>query len=100
MNHDQQRISAYRQFFAEVATSLVRPPAPNLTAAFTETPREKFVGPGPWDVFVGGSYVRTPFDDLAFLYQDVVIRLRDQINNGQPSLHAVCIASKVALEKG
>jgi len=93
MNQDQQRISAHRQFFAEVVTALVRPPAPGLTAAFLDTPRERFVGPGPWDAFVGGAYVRTPLNDPAFLYQDVAVRLRDQINNGQPSLHAVCIAS-------
>ena len=58
--------------------------------------RERFVGPGPWKVncFAGG-YVDTPDDDLAFIYQDVVVAIAPdrQINNGEPQLHARCLAA-------
>ena len=67
---------------------------PRLIDAFAQVPREHFVGPGPWQVFVGDGYVATPSDDPRFLYQDVLIALAPErnINNGQPSLHARCLA--------
>jgi protein-L-isoaspartate(D-aspartate) O-methyltransferase len=36
-----------------------------------------------------------PFRDPAFLYQDVVVALEEErgINNGQPALHALCLAA-------
>jgi protein-L-isoaspartate(D-aspartate) O-methyltransferase len=71
-----------------------------LKDAFASTPRERFVGAGPWKVFAGGNYVETPTDDPAFLYQDVVVALAPErrINNGQPVLHAINLAAlKVTL---
>lgn len=66
-----------------------------LCRAFREVPREKFVGPGPWKLFTPAGFVETPSADPAFLYQDVVIVLGVErgINNGQPSLHAACLAA-------
>jgi protein-L-isoaspartate(D-aspartate) O-methyltransferase len=66
-----------------------------LKDAFASTPRERFVGAGPWKVFAGGDYVKTPTDDPAFLYQDVVVALAPErrINNGQPVLHAINLAA-------
>jgi protein-L-isoaspartate(D-aspartate) O-methyltransferase len=62
-----------------------------LKDAFASTPRERFVGTGPWKIFSSGGFVTTPTDDPAFLYQDVVVALAPerQINNGQPVLHAI-----------
>jgi protein-L-isoaspartate(D-aspartate) O-methyltransferase len=70
-------------------------PNGRLTAAFAATPRERFLGPGPWKIFVGGGYITTPTDDPAFLYHDVPVALSEaqKINNGQPVLHAVCLAT-------
>jgi protein-L-isoaspartate(D-aspartate) O-methyltransferase len=54
------------------------------------------VGPGPWKVFaLASGYIETPSDDLAFLYQDVLVALigERRINNGEPSLHARCLAA-------
>jgi protein-L-isoaspartate(D-aspartate) O-methyltransferase len=62
---------------------------------FGSTPREGFVGPPPWRIFGeredGGELVNDP----AFLYQDVLVQLKGEaaINNGQPSLHALCLAA-------
>jgi len=89
------RIEAHRKFYADLITTMAGAPNGLLTAAFAATPRERFLGPGPWKIFVGGGYINTPTDDPAFLYQDVVVALSEaqKINNGQPVLHAVCLAT-------
>ncbi len=66
-----------------------------IARVFRSTPREAFVGPPPWRVFGeredGGELI----DDPALLYQDVLVQLKAEaaINNGQPSLHAICLAA-------
>jgi protein-L-isoaspartate(D-aspartate) O-methyltransferase len=90
------RLQAHREFFAKLVTSSVGGANhPRLAGAFASTPRENFVGPGPWKVFAGGAYVETPSDDPAFLYQDVVVSISAErgINNGQPVLHAISLAA-------
>ena len=70
------RLEAHRHFYAElVTTSAGAAKNERLKDAFASTPRERFVGAGPWNVFAGGNYVDTPTDDPAFLYQDVVVAL-------------------------
>jgi hypothetical protein len=61
------------------------------------TPREHYLGPGPWKVFTLRGYIQTPSDDAAFVYQDVVVALDEErrINNGQPTLHALCLAGAI-----
>jgi protein-L-isoaspartate(D-aspartate) O-methyltransferase len=96
------RIQAHRLFFANlIAADAGLPPDSELAAAFASTPREHFVGPPPWRVFTRGGYVETLSDDPAVLYQDFVVSLgsRESLNNGQPSLHAICIAT-LAPKKG
>jgi len=91
------RLEVHRTFYANLITASVGIPASatRLIAAFSSVPRERFVGPGPWRVFTAGGYIETPSDDPAFLYQDIVISLQadGQINNGQPTLHAACLAA-------
>ena len=66
-----------------------------LAQAFEAVPREAFLEKGPWKVFTGTRYIVTPSDDPALVYQDIVIALSEEgpFNNGQPSLHAVCLGS-------
>jgi protein-L-isoaspartate(D-aspartate) O-methyltransferase len=72
-----------------------------VEAAFAAVPREKFLGPGPWQIvrwgFVSNSrdYVTTPSADPVYIYDDVVVALLPErnLNNGQPSLHAWLVAS-------
>jgi hypothetical protein len=66
-----------------------------LVRAFEAVPREQFLEKGPWNVFTGAGYIKTPTDDPAFLYQDVVVALSGEgpLNNGQPSLHAMCLGN-------
>jgi protein-L-isoaspartate(D-aspartate) O-methyltransferase len=91
------RLEAHRTWFATLVTANAGVPATDrrLRDAFAATPRERFVGPGPWQVFTRLGYLQTPTDDPALLYQDIMIALKsaEQINNGQPTLHAVCLAA-------
>ena len=66
-----------------------------LVGAFAAVARERFVGTGPWKIFTAAGYIETPTDDPALLYQDVVVALAPErkINNGQPVLHALCMAA-------
>src|SRR5277367_4575183 len=100
------RIQTHRSFFAKLITANAGIPsgselAIELTAALAATPREKFVGPPPWKVFTRAGYIETLSDDPAFLDQDVVVPLgvEGALNNGQPTLHAFCIAA-LAPKKG
>ena len=46
-------------------------------------------------MFLGHGYAQTPSADPTLIYQDVVIALEEErgLNNGQPSLHAHCLAA-------
>jgi protein-L-isoaspartate(D-aspartate) O-methyltransferase len=93
-----ERLEAHRLFYANLLTASsglpVRVGNP-ITEAFASVPRERFVGPGPWKVFTRVGYITTPSDDPALLYQDIVVALSADrgINNGQPSLHAICLSN-------
>jgi protein-L-isoaspartate(D-aspartate) O-methyltransferase len=90
-----ERLEAHRTFFANLITASAGLPSGRLSEAFAATPRERFVGPGPWKIFTSVGYITTPTDDPAFLYQDVTVALSEasKINNGQPVLHAVSLAT-------
>ncbi|HTX51316.1 MAG TPA: methyltransferase domain-containing protein [Caulobacteraceae bacterium] len=67
---------------------------PRLEAAFAETPREAFMGAGPWRMpGIGFTYHPTPDDDPHWLYQDALVGLMPEkgLNNGQPSFLAFLI---------
>ncbi len=88
-------LEAFRAFYARRVAALAGTPAveDRLMRAFEAVPRERFVPPGPWQVFTGSGYITTPNDDPAFLYQDVIISLSGDgpTNNGQPSLHSTSL---------
>ncbi len=72
-----------------------------IAAAFAAIPRENFVGPPPWRIDSPGEHIQTISDDPAVLYQDVLVSLGagHDLNNGQPSLHALCL-NALAPRKG
>ena len=89
------RIEAHRLFFAKLVTANAGiASGSEIEAALASTPREQFVGPPPWRMFTRSGYVESP-DDPALLYQDVVVSLGGEgpFNNGQPTLHAFCLAA-------
>jgi len=73
---------------------------PRLEAAYAAVPREDYLGPAPWRVS-GGMFGLGGERDVASLYDDVLVAIdaRRGINNGQPSLHALCIDA-LKLEEG
>lgn len=82
-------------FGRKMAASAAEGEQSAIARVFASTPREAFVGPPPWRIFGeredGGELI----DDPASLYQDVLVQLKAEaaINNGQPSLHAICLAA-------
>ena len=90
-----ERLNPFRTFFANMVTANAGVADSRLRAAFASTPRERFLGRGPWRVFTPIGYIETPSDDPAFLYQDITVAVEDEgsINNGQPMLHALCLAA-------
>lgn len=66
-----------------------------LIDAFAATPRENYLGPPPWPLLAMPGTPPQPIDDPRLLYEDVLVALctRRGINNGQPSLHAQCLAA-------
>jgi protein-L-isoaspartate(D-aspartate) O-methyltransferase len=61
-----------------------------LLAAFSQVPRERFLGPPPWKMRDWNRYVDVPSSDPVVLYQDALFALQAErhVNNGSPSLHA------------
>lgn len=67
-----------------------------VEAAFASVKREDYLGRGPWQVIRWGrGYVPTPTRNPVYLYDDVLVGILPErsLNNGQPSLHAMMIAS-------
>src|ERR1017187_8231217 len=101
-----ERLEARRRFYAEHITALAGM-APDIgmgreiAAALAAIPRERFVGPTPWKIVSSSGHWQTVSDDPAVLYQDVVVSLGrgGGLNNGQPSLHAMCLGA-LAPQKG
>jgi protein-L-isoaspartate(D-aspartate) O-methyltransferase len=87
------RLDALRSHFSRMIAANAHIPEGRVSAAFGAVPRERFVASGPWNVLSQTGYTQSPSSDAAFLYQDVVVAIAEdrQINNGQPSLHAICL---------
>lgn len=83
-------IEEIRSHFAKLMAAASGSNDPRLERIFELVPREAFMGPGPWQIRAGHSYVETPSNDPAYLYQNVLVALDSerQINNGEPFLHA------------
>ena len=90
-----QPLQHYRDFYAKLVVGNAGSQDPRLVAAFAQVPRELYMGPGPWPIHAGVGYIPTVSDNPALLYQDVLVGLDTArgINNGQPSLHARCLAA-------
>lgn len=102
MKSNRASLEEIRGFFAKrmAAVSLSRDP--RLERVFELVPREVFLGPGPWHVWVEGSnYLETPSADPVYLYENNLVALdaAKGINNGEPFLHASWIGA-VAPQRG
>ncbi len=73
-----------------------------LEDAFATVAREAFLGPGPWSILRWGKgYVLSPNDDPVYLYSNDLVGIDPlrNLNNGQPSLHALLI-NKAGPQRG
>lgn len=88
-------LTAARRRYADHVTHISGARDPRLREVFARVPRERFLGPPPWLYFGERGYQAVAGDDPVRLYDDIVVALRpgDGINNGQPSLHATCLAA-------
>ena len=81
-----------RRFYAEELRHVANVSDPRVVAAFASVPRERFVPPGPWQIYgtLDGAYWQTPDADPRRLYHNVLIGLLPdkRLNNGEPSLWA------------
>jgi len=92
----KHRVDSARETFAKKisADAGLRGPS-EIRAAFASTPREQFLGKGPWTILTREGFRKSPSDDPALVYCDAPIAIDPQkgINNGQPSLYARCFAA-------
>jgi protein-L-isoaspartate(D-aspartate) O-methyltransferase len=88
-------IKEHRAFYANFLVRSAGSSNENLIAAFVAIKREQYLGAGPWSILVYPNYISTVSDDPRLLYQDIVVGIAPDrnINNGQPSLHAKCLAA-------
>lgn len=87
-------LETHRRFYAKLVVAKAGVRSARIEEAFATVARESYVGPGPWKIFTRQGYIDTPSADPVFLYQDVLVGLAAErtINNGEPSLHARCLA--------
>jgi protein-L-isoaspartate(D-aspartate) O-methyltransferase len=87
--------ASLRAFYADLAAAAGGLSAGPLRDSFAHVDRAVFLGSGPWRVLTPAGYIVTPGDDPAFIYRDVAIALAPDrgINNGEPHLHARCLAA-------
>jgi protein-L-isoaspartate(D-aspartate) O-methyltransferase len=92
---EESELDIVRRAYAKQVMAAAGVEDPRVDAAFVAVRREDFLGPGPWQIGRWGRYVTTPSADPVYLYTDDVIGILPErhLNNGQPSLHAVLIAS-------
>lgn len=106
MPEDSDRLQAARRIYARHILAIAGISAETefgreLVAAFESIPRERFVGPRPWQLVSPEGYPQGASDDPEVLYRDVLVPLGagENLNNGQPSLHAMCLRA-LAPRKG
>jgi protein-L-isoaspartate(D-aspartate) O-methyltransferase len=89
----QDKIASRRRAYAAEIARRAGVGDPRIEAAFAAVPREDFAGPPPWRVGSGGLFGVGSTADPGRLYEDVLVAIDAErgVNNGQPSLHALCI---------
>jgi protein-L-isoaspartate(D-aspartate) O-methyltransferase len=77
-----------RERFAEDLRYKAKLHSNALIRAFAEVERERFLGPGPWQIYnvFGAYYWPTPDADPRHIYHDVLVAIDPErlLNNGQP----------------
>ena len=91
------RIEAARRAYAEELRFVAAVQSETVLRAFATVPRERFLGPGPWQVarLSDGTYWPTPDADATHLYHNVLIGIDParRLNNGHPEFWAMLFDS-------
>jgi protein-L-isoaspartate(D-aspartate) O-methyltransferase len=90
---NDQELTAVRRAYAKHMAFAARAEDDRLEHALFAVRREAFMGPGPWEIGLGGPRM-TPDADPHWLYADVLVGLipKKALNNGQPSFLAFLVA--------
>jgi protein-L-isoaspartate(D-aspartate) O-methyltransferase len=96
MNEEGTRmrnLAAVRAWYAQELRYAAAVQSPAVVRAFATVPRERFLGPGPWQICTGdgpNKYWSTEDDDPRCVYHNVVIGMLTEkgLNNGQPGFWA------------
>jgi protein-L-isoaspartate(D-aspartate) O-methyltransferase len=88
-----ESLEAVRSWYAEELRYVAAVKSTAVVRAFAAVPRERFLGPGPWQIGTGvapNKYWETEDDDPRRVYHNVVIGMLPEkgLNNGQPSFWA------------
>jgi protein-L-isoaspartate(D-aspartate) O-methyltransferase len=92
----ETRLDIIRRAYAKQTMAAAGIVDRRVEAAFASVKREDFLGPGPWPILRWGrGYEASPSRDPVYLYDDVLVGIipERKLNNGQPWLHALLIAS-------
>lgn len=95
-------IEIVRRAYAKQILAAVDARNQALEDAFAAVAREAFLGSGPWPILRWGrGYVLSPDDDPVYLYSNDLVGIDQSrnLNNGQPSWHALLIG-KADPQKG
>ncbi|HEY6306661.1 MAG TPA: methyltransferase domain-containing protein [Candidatus Angelobacter sp.] len=95
LNLDKLNLEDCRGFYADEVRFIAELSSPALVGALARVPREKFLGPGPWQIGSPesrssggmGQPVYVSVDDPRDLYHNVLVGIdrAKSLNNGQPS---------------
>ena len=83
-----------RAYYAEELRTVANLQSEALVRAFAKVPRERFLGPGPWQMLSPGfEYWTTKDADPKHLYHNVLVAIdaERRLNNGHPSFLAFLI---------
>jgi protein-L-isoaspartate(D-aspartate) O-methyltransferase len=82
-------LATVRFYYAERLRYVAHLKSEGLIHALSEVPRERYLGPGPWQLYnlQDGSYWLTPDNNPRHLYHNVLVAIdaRRKLNNGLPS---------------
>jgi protein-L-isoaspartate(D-aspartate) O-methyltransferase len=95
-------LEALRAYYAEELRAVANLQSEALVKAFAKVPRERFLGPGPWQILSPGfEYWTTNDADPKHLYHNVLVAIdaERKLNNGHPSFLAFLI-EQLALQAG
>jgi protein-L-isoaspartate(D-aspartate) O-methyltransferase len=92
----EAELAIVRRAYAKQILAMAAVDDPLLEDAFASVRREHFLGGGPWQmVRWPHGYRQTPSDDPVYLYCNALFAIvaERQLNNGEPSSHAMWMAA-------